>query len=51
MVSMAKRKSANRAERDFQYDVCLSFAGDDRRYVKAVAKELISKGVRVFYDE
>src|SRR5271167_3829968 len=34
----------------FEYDVCLSFAGEDREYVEAVAKELRDRGIRVFYD-
>lgn len=34
-----------------EYDVCLSFAGDDRDYVSKVASELKKNGVRVFYDE
>lgn len=33
------------------YDVILSFAGEDRAYVAAVAEELRNRGVRVFYDE
>jgi hypothetical protein len=37
--------------RSFDYDVCLSFAGEDRVYVRRVANILKSKGVRVFYDE
>ena len=36
---------------DFDYDVCLSFAGEDRHYVATVAEELQRTGVRVFYDE
>jgi TIR domain len=32
------------------YDVALSFAGDDRPYVEAVAKALTAANVRVFYD-
>ncbi len=35
---------------DFEYDVTLSFAGEQRDYVEAVAAELRSQGVRVFYD-
>jgi TIR domain len=34
----------------YQYDVCLSFAGEDRDYVEKVARELRAHGVRVFYD-
>lgn len=37
--------------RDTEYDVCLSFAGEDRDYVSRVASELKKNGVRVFYDE
>ncbi|MGA2073731.1 MAG: TIR domain-containing protein [Terriglobia bacterium] len=35
----------------FSYDVCFSFAGEDRSYVRAVADCLSRFGVRVFYDE
>ncbi len=45
---MARRK---RAQPDFEYDVCLSFAGEDRVYVRKVANALRSMGVRVFFDE
>ena len=38
-------------ERDFQYDVCLSFAGEQRQYVHQVANDLKSRGIPVFYDE
>jgi hypothetical protein len=33
-----------------EYDVALSFAGEDRKYVEAVAHELKKLDVRVFYD-
>lgn len=33
-----------------QYDIGLSFAGEERSYVEQVAKELSKKGVKVFYD-
>lgn len=36
---------------EFQYDVCLSFAGEQRAYVERVAKALRSRGVRVFFDD
>jgi len=35
----------------YSYDVCLSFAGEDRSYVEKVAKLLLDKGIRVFYDQ
>ena len=33
-----------------EYDIALSFAGEDRAYVEQVASCLKSQGVRVFYD-
>lgn len=33
------------------YDVALSFAGEDRRYVEMVADCLKARGVKVFYDK
>lgn len=35
----------------FIYDVALSFAGEDRPYVRKVADALILKEIKVFYDE
>src|SRR3954447_4499725 len=32
------------------YDVCLSFAGEERPYVEQVAKLLSAQNIRVFYD-
>lgn len=34
----------------YKYDIALSFVGEDRAYVKKVAKYLTDKGIRVFYD-
>jgi hypothetical protein len=34
-----------------EYDVCLSFAGEDRPYVEMVARGLKEQGLRVFYDQ
>lgn len=36
---------------NFEYDVALSFAGEDRAYVEKVAKYLKEKGIKVFYDD
>ncbi len=36
---------------DFEYDVCLSFAGENRDYVEMVKRGLAARGFRVFYDE
>ena len=38
-------------ERYFEYDVGLSFAGEQREYVEQVAKDLNARGIRVFYDD
>lgn len=35
---------------DYEYDVCLSFAGEERSYVEMVASGLKERGVKVFYD-
>ncbi|MEZ4503564.1 MAG: TIR domain-containing protein [Dehalococcoidia bacterium] len=37
-------------EPEYDYDVTLSFAGEDREYVERVASALHELGVRVFYD-
>lgn len=38
-------------EVEYEYDVCLSFAGEQRSYVEAVANDLRSRGLRPFYDD
>lgn len=35
----------------FDYDIALSFAGEDRTYVREIAKKLRAKKLKVFYDE
>ncbi len=35
----------------YEYDVALSFAGEDRQYVDIIANKLKNKGVNVFYDK
>jgi hypothetical protein len=37
-------------DRDYTYDVCLSFASEQRPYVEKVAEALRASGLRVFYD-
>lgn len=46
-----ERRLDSRQTKEFEYDVCLSFAGGNRRYVRIVADILKDKGVRVFFDE
>lgn len=41
---------ASKRERPTDYDVALSFAGEDRAYVDDVAESLRRTGVKVFYD-
>lgn len=35
----------------FEYDVTLSFAGEDREFVEEVANKLRENGIKVFYDK
>jgi len=42
---------AKPTEPQFEYDVCLSFAEEQRNYVEEVAAALKAKGVRVFFDD
>ena len=35
---------------EYEYDVAVSFAGEDRTHVSALVKALESRGVEVFYD-
>jgi len=41
---------SRKAENDYEYDVALSFAGEDRAVVESLASLLRDDGVRVFYD-
>lgn len=34
-----------------EYDIALSFAGEDREYVEEIANKLKAKGIKVFYDK
>lgn len=38
-------------DRDYPYDVALSFAGEDRIHAEALAEALRRHGIRVFYDK
>jgi hypothetical protein len=42
---------APRPSGPYQYDVCLSFAGEQRAYVEQVASQLVKRGIRTFYDQ
>ncbi len=47
----APRERTRDELRSFEYEVALSFAGEQRAYVEQVAKIVQAAGVRVFYDE
>jgi len=47
----SKRMPRQNPEIQYSYDVCLSFAGEDRAYVREVAGHLKAAGVKVFFDE
>ena len=46
-----ERRETRRREARRKYDVALSFAGEDREYVKQVAEHLVNLEVTVFYDQ
>lgn len=46
-----ERVEGHRDEPYYEYQVALSFAGEDRLYVSKVAKMLRQRRIRVFYDE
>ena len=43
--------SGEGAREDFEFEVALSFAGEDRAYVREVRDMLLERGRAVFYDE
>ena len=51
-MSVLGRKRTRLAMRNnsYEYDVALSFAGENRAYVEAVANSLKNRGISVFYD-
>lgn len=42
---------SNESEDEFEYDIALSFAGEDRKIADELARALLIEGVRVFYDK
>lgn len=50
MVRVLPRKNPDRRAQEFDYDVCLSFAGEERSYVEMIAHGLKEHGIKVFYD-
>lgn len=43
-------RAGTRPRRRYEYDVVLSFAGEDRKHAKKVAELLDKLGIKVFYD-
>jgi hypothetical protein len=43
--------SSDKKDASFEYDVALSFAGEQREYVEELAELLRGFGIRVFYDD
>ncbi len=46
-----KINSSDYKSTEFEFDVALSFAGEDREYVEKVARYLTEKDIKVFYDK
>ncbi len=53
LVSEGRTRNANEAATvdQFEHDIALSFAGEDRKVAREVGERLRQAGVRVFYDE
>ena len=51
ILPQSKSLHQNTPVRNGEYDVALSFAGEDREYVEEVARILKAAGVKVFYDK
>jgi hypothetical protein len=51
IVTPPKPSTSQAGTRRTQYDVALSFAGEDRAYVQEVAKALAAADANVFFDE
>jgi len=48
---LEEKKRSEERKQAFEYEVALSFAGEERIYVEKVAEYLKKNGVKVFYDE
>lgn len=51
LTYLEKKQISKAQEQSFEYDVALSFAGEEREYVKKVAECLKTNRIKVFYDE
>ena len=50
-ISSLEKARLQEKESQFDYDVALSFAGEDRKYAEQLANILVQKGIKVFYDK
>jgi hypothetical protein len=48
---MSEGRQTQMPKTKFEFDIALSFAGEDRKYVEQVATRLQRMDLRVFYDE
>jgi hypothetical protein len=46
-----QKTAIDKEKRIYEYEVALSFAGEEREYVRIVAEYLKNNGIKVFYDE
>jgi hypothetical protein len=51
MANEGKKSTKNRKRPEPEFDIALSFAGEDRKYVEEVAGTLKKMGFRIFYDK
>lgn len=51
MASQRKKPKGNRKRPEPEFDIALSFAGEDRKYVEEVADTLRKMGFKIFYDK
>jgi hypothetical protein len=51
IVDIVEKEAKKKVKRNYEFDVALSFAGEQREYVEKVAHILESKGTKVFYDK
>jgi len=49
--SIGRKTLGPRGSSDFDYDVAISFAGEDRVNASSLASALTARGIKVFYDE
>lgn len=48
---IASENNKKKVDIEYDFDVALSFAGEERKYVEELANILKGKGIRVFYDK